>query len=370
MGTRCSAGRPPEEAIARVALTLLAVIAVAACDGDDAAPAPEVRPVRVVSVERRTGGETISLSGTIQAETEVNLAFRIDGRLVERSVNVGDTVTAGQVVARLDRANEESALRAARANVAAAQAQLVEARNNYQRQRDLVASGFTTRVRYDQASQALQTAQAQADATHAELTIAENRLAFTELVADAGGTVTARGAEPGEVVPAGRMIVQLARQDGRDAVFDVPAQSVNAATGDEPIRVSLTMDSSVSAIGRVREVSPRADPVTGTFQVRVGLADPPPAMRLGSTVTGRLELAGAAAIEIPASALTRAERWPAVWIVDQAHATVSLRNIEVERFDSASVLVAQGLEPGDVVVTAGVQTLRPGQRVRVLGAAR
>jgi RND family efflux transporter MFP subunit len=118
----------------------------------------------------------------------------------------------------------------------------------------------------------------------------------------------------------------------------------------------------------VREVSPRADPATGTFRVWVGLTDPPPAMRLGSTVIGRMEIDGGGAIEIPASALTRAQEQPAVWVVDPNARTVSLRIVEVVRFDPARVLVSGGLEEGDIVVTAGTQALRPGQEVRLLGA--
>ncbi|MGH6896071.1 MAG: efflux RND transporter periplasmic adaptor subunit [Geminicoccaceae bacterium] len=217
--------------------------------------------------------------------------------------------------------------------------------------------------------QTLETAQSRADAAQAQLSIAESRLSYTELFADSAGTVTTVGAEPGEVVQAGRMIVQIAREDGRDAVFDVPAQLKDLAPADPEIEVVLTMNPAVSAIGRVREVAPRADPATGTFAVRVGLADPPSAMRLGSTVTGRMQVGHASGIEIPASALTRAEGQPAVWVVDPATATVVLRNIEVARHDPVSVVVAQGLEPGDIVVTAGVQALRPGQKVRLLGAA-
>jgi RND family efflux transporter MFP subunit len=289
--------------------------------------------------------------------------------MIERLVNVGDPVAPGQLVARLDPENEENALRAARADVAGAAGQLVEARNNYQRQSTLLRDGWTTRVRYDEARQALETAQSRADAAEAQLSIAESRLSYTELFADSAGTVTTVGAEPGEVVQAGRMVVQVAREDGRDAVFDVPAQVKDIAPADPEIEVVLTMNPAVTAIGRVREVAPRADPATGTFAVRVGLADPPAALRLGSTVTGRMQVGRASGIEIPASALTRAEGQPAVWVVDPATATVALRNIEVARHDPVSVLVAQGLEPGDVVVTAGVQALRPGQKVRLLGAA-
>ncbi|MBX9700619.1 MAG: efflux RND transporter periplasmic adaptor subunit [Acetobacteraceae bacterium] len=346
-----------------VALPML----LAAC-GEDAPPlAPEIRPVRVVTVEPRQGGDVVSLTGTIEAETLANLAFRIDGRMVERRVNPGDRVAADQVVARLDPANEENNLRAARADLTAARSLLAEARNNYQRQRELLRTGFTTRVRYDEALRTQQSAEAAVDAAQARVGLAETRLAYTELRADAAGTVTARGAEPGEVVQPGRMVVQVAREDGRDAVFDVPPNLKDRAPEAPVIEVALTMDPRVRAQGRVREVSPQADPVTGTFRVRVGLIDPPAGLRLGSTVTGRMEIGGGAAIEIPASALTRSQGQPAVWVVDPRAQTVALRPIEVSRFDPARVLVAGGLERGDIVVTAGVQALRPGQKVRLLG---
>jgi membrane fusion protein, multidrug efflux system len=349
--------------------TVALLTMLAACGQPEEAATPEVRPVRVVTIEERAGGDTVSLTGTIQAQMEVNLAFRIDGRMTERLVGVGDRVEPGQIVARLDPQNEEDGLRAAQADLAAARGQLVEAQNNYQRQSTLLEDGWTTRVRYDEARQTLETAQSRADAAQAQLSIAESRLSYTELFADSAGTVTSVGAEPGEVVQAGRMILQIAREDGRDALFDVPARIKDIAPADPEIEVVLTMNPVITAIGRIREVAPRADPATGTFAVRVGLVDPPPAMRLGSTVTGRMQVGRAAGIEVPASALTRVEGQPAVWVVDPATATVALRNIEVARHDPTGVLVAQGLESGDIVVTAGVQALRPGQQVRLLGAS-
>ena len=348
---------------------VLAALMLAGCDGGPPAPQAEIRPVRVVSVERHAGGETVSLTGTVQAETEVNLAFRIDGRVVERLVNVGDTVQPGQVVARLNPENEENGLRAARAQLAAARAQLTEAANNYWRQSELLRDGWTTRVRYDQAAQARQTAQSAVDAAEAQVGLAETRLGYTELVSDVAGRVTARGAEPGEVVQPGRMIIQVARDEGRDAVFDVPPTLKDQAPANPVIDVALATDPAIHTTGRVREVSPRADAVTGTFQVRVGLANPPPAMRLGATVTGRLTLGATAGFAIPASALTRADHQPAVWVVDPRNQTVALRSVELVRHDAGHVVIGSGLEAGDIVVTAGVQALRPGQKVRLLGGA-
>jgi RND family efflux transporter MFP subunit len=162
------------------------------------------------------------------------------------------------------------------------------------------------------------------------------------------------------------MIIQVAREGGRDAVFDVPGQVKDSAPKNPEITVALVDDPKVTAAGRVREVSPRADPVTGTFAVRVRLIDPPPAMRLGSTVNGRMKLDAVPAIEVPATALVRADGKTAVWVFDKPSGTVSMRNIAIGTADSRTVRVTSGLNPGDVVVTAGVQALRPGQKVRLL----
>jgi RND family efflux transporter MFP subunit len=342
---------------------------MASCKPDSKADAPEVRPVRTVIAAKGEARETVVLTGHVQAQDEPALAFRIGGRMIERPVNVGDRVEAGQVLAKLDPESELSALRSAEAALTAAQGQLTYARGDFERQRQLLANGHTPRARFDQSQNALQNAQSQVDNAEAQLQIARDRVGWTTLTADAAGTVTARGAEPGEVVQAGQMIVRLARQDGRDAVFDVPAQLLRSAPSDAQITVRLTDDPSVMATGRVREVAPQADPVTRTFEVKVGLSDPPEVMRLGATVTGSVKLDSEPVIAIPASALTELNRQPAVWIVDPKGLTVSLRNVELLRHDPGTVVIAQGLDTGDVVVTAGIQALHPGQKVRLLGSS-
>ncbi len=343
------------------ALTLLV-----ACKPAEEALAPEIRPVRVVTIQSGGGGDSVSLTGRIQAESEVNLAFRIDGRMISRAVNVGDTVTAGQEIARLNPENEENGLRSAEATLQGARGQLIEARANEERNRSLLAQNFISQAAFDRITQVASSAQAQVDAAQAQVAISRNRLGYTRLLADAGGVVTAVGAEPGEVVQGGRMVVQVARKDGRDAVFDVSARLKDIAPANPEITVTLATDPAVTAKGRVREVSPRADPVTGTFAVRVGLIDPPVAMRLGTTVNGRMQVGSPQGIELPSSALVRAEGRSAVWVVDPQAMTVSLRTIEVQVSDPERVRVAAGLNPGEIVVAAGVQALRPGQKVRLL----
>jgi RND family efflux transporter MFP subunit len=358
----------PHGTFALASLASLALLA--ACRPAAEPPPPEIRPVRVMTVMKLAAGQTVSLTGTVQAQTEINYAFRIDGRMVERPVRVGDTLRPGQLLARLDASNEESALASARAQLAGAQAQAVEARNNFNRQKELLAQRFISQAAFDQIAANAQSADAAVVSARSQVELAQNRVSYTRLVADAPGTVAAVGAEAGEVVPAGRMVVQAARKAGIDAVFDVPAQVKDRAPSNPEITVALTTDASVTAKGRVREVSPRADPVTGTFKVRIGLIDPPAGLRLGSTVTGTMRMETAAAIEIPGSALVRAGAQSAVWLVDPKTQTVAQRPIRVAGHDAERVVVAEGLEAGDVIVTAGVQALHSGQKVRALGAAK
>ena len=362
LARRRAAARPLVATLSLLAAAWL----LAGCQRAVEAPAPEIRPVRAVTVAQRSPDNTVALTGNVQAQNEINLSFRIDGRLVERTVDVGDTVRPGQLIARLDPQNEESGLQAARAQLSAARAQQGEARTNFTRMRDLVVEDAVSRAQFEQAEALLKTADAQVEAAQQQVNLAGNRLGYTRLVSDVAGVVTARGPEPGEVVGAGRMVVQVAREGARDAVFDVPAQIKDSAAGSREITVALSDDPKVSAKGRVREVSPRADPITGTFAVRVRLIDPPPSMRLGSTVTGRVRVDAPPAIELPATALVRADGRTAVWVFDKGSGTVSLRSIEVRNADATSVQVAGGLNPGEVVVTAGVQALRPGQKVRLL----
>jgi RND family efflux transporter MFP subunit len=350
-------------------LAALALAPILAACGQEASTAPpQPRPVRTVTIEKRQAGMPITLVGRIEAEDEVALGFRIAGRLLENNPKLGDRMTPGQVVARLESQNETNALQSAKSALVAAQAQLTQARNHFERQDTLLGQGWTTRANHDQAKLALQTAQANVDTAEAQLKSAHDLVGFTELKADAPGVVTAVGPGAGEVVQAGQMIVRLARHEGRDAVFEVTAQVIRTLPGDPEITVSLTDDPKVTAQGRVREVAPQANPQTRTFEVRVGLTDPPAEMWLGATVTARTQTDAAPTIEIPATALTNFNRQPGVWVVDPANRTVAMRNVEVLRFDQASVAVSGGLDIGEVVVTAGVQALHAGQKVRLLGA--
>jgi RND family efflux transporter MFP subunit len=346
--------------IAFLGLTLLA-----GCEKPQ--PTAEIRPVRTVAAAAGAGGEPLQLTGHIRARTEQNLAFRIDGKMITRKVDIGSVVQPNDLIAELDLQPQRDALHQAQAKLAAAEATLHEASNNMDRQRTLVNQGWSTKVQYDSAERSFETAKAQLAVAKAQLHEAEDHFSYSELRADAPGVVISKSVEPGEVVRAGQTVVTVAHYDGTDAVFDVPASLMRQISPDALITVALTDDPKIRTTGRARETAPQADATTRSFRVKVGLDQVPEAMRLGATVFGETRMLASKGIELPGTALTSVDNRPAVWVVDPKSMQVSLRPIELQQQASSSIVVSQGIEPGDLVVTAGVHALRPGQKVRLLG---
>lgn len=356
----------PARALRASALAVIA-LASAACNRQEADAPPPVRIVRTMTVEAPRAATDVSFTGHVEAQDNVALSFRIGGRLAERNVGVGASVQAGEILARLDPENELNELRSAQAALSAAQGALRRAENQFQRQSHLLERNVTTRADFEAAEQGRTAARAQVEAAQARVRSSEDIVGFTSLKADAPGVVTRVGAEPAEVVAAGRTILQVAKRDGRDAVFEVSADMVRTLSSDSRVHVALASDPAVSAAGRVREVAPQADPVTRTFRVRVGLTEPPQAFRLGTSVSGTIRGAESAAITIPATALTRRGTDTVVWVVDPKALTVSLRKLDILGSTPATALVGKGLVPGDIIVTAGASLLQDGQHVRLTG---
>jgi RND family efflux transporter MFP subunit len=345
---------------------LLAVVALSACKEEAEPTTSNTRPVRTITVRHTPDAGSVSLTGQIRPRDQVNLAFRIDGRMVERTVSVGDQLALGQKVARLDEDAAQNNLRRARADVSTAGATLAQAHADEARQKALLKKGIIASARYEQAERALKSAEAEVEAAEAQLKSAGDNLAYTVLKADSEGIVTAVGAEPGEVVRVGQMIVQLMRGGGKDAVFNVPAQLIRGTSRDIVVTVALADDPSITATGKVREVAPQADPTTGTYLVKFGLTDPPTSMRLGSTVVGRALLTSQLVVRLPGTALTDVNGNGSVWVVNPEQMTVSSRSVRVLRYEGDAAVVGGGLIDGEIVVTSGVHALRPGQEVKLL----
>jgi RND family efflux transporter MFP subunit len=347
---------------------LVLTCAVSACKKEETAAVPDIRPVRTVTVEPREAGETVSLTGEIQPRYQADIGFRVNGKILERPVDVGTQVKKGDLLARLDPQQYRQDFEVAKAEVAKADAEVTRSEAQEYRQRELLKNGNTTRVHYDQALKTFKTAQAEADAARAKQVQASENLGYTELKADNDGVISAIGADPGQVVSAGQMVVKLAQPGEREAVFNVAEATFKTPLKNPTVEVQLVSNPEIKTAGKVRYVSPQADPTTRTFTVRVSLPDAPPLMRLGANVVGSVTVNEGQSITIPGSALFQKDGKPAVWLVTK-DGTVQLKPITVDRYQGDAVIVGSGLAQGDVVVTGGVQKLLPGQKVRVMQAS-
>ena len=349
----------------------LAVAAILASCGDEAPPPAPVRPVRTVVIEPETTANTYTASGEIRARYETPVAFRLSGTIIARNIDVGSVVKAGDQIAVLDDRDQRNAVESAKSDVFSATSTLTQVRAQEARFRELLRNGYTPQARYDEALRDLRGAEAKLQAANAALRAATDQLSYTVLTAPRDGVITAVGASAGQVVGAGQMVAELADPSEREALFNIAESWLRDPRSKDPVvDVSLLGDPSINTVGRVREISPTADPVTRTYAVRVSLPDAPPAMRLGASVTGQVTIAHPTAVAVlPATALFQKDAKPAVWVVDRGSSTVALREVAVEDYETDKIVIESGLEKGDVVVTAGVQLLSPGEKVRLSGGS-
>lgn len=360
----------PRKRLCRIsALGLSACIVLAGCDGKDDPPKAEVRPVRTIVARSEAWSELPSQVGEIRSHAESDLGFKISGKVIERTADLGDVVRKGDVLARLDQQDERNRHAAAEADLASARASLIQSEADERRQSRLLADGWATQSKYDTALKARDAARAAVRAAEAKLRLAEDQLGYAVLRAPEDGAISAVGVEAGQVVAAGQMVVRLADLDRKDAVFALAETAVLRLPKDVDVEVHLLDAPQVRARGKIEQIAPDADPATRTYTVKVGLVNPPETMRLGMSVVGRVRLEGAKVISLPASALFEKDGGPAVWVVDPEAHTVDLVKVDLARTDVDRILVADGLGEGALVVTAGTQRLWPGLKVRLLTAA-
>ncbi len=369
-----SAPQPPASGLLSfspiILVCALAPLLLAGCQKQEAAAKKLPIMVRTETVTMADYAPRTSLTGVIAARTLNNLSFRVGGRVAERLVDVGQHVDKDAVLARIDPQEQESDLRSAQADLDAAQAQLTQAAAAFERQKTLLAQGFTTRRDYDAADQAQKVAQGSVDQAQSALSNARENLSFTELKAGAAGVITARQVEAGQVVQAAQTVFTVAEDGDRDAVFNVQETLIAKTAPTPSVTITLLADPQVKAVGQVREISPAVDPASGSVRVKVGIAGTPAGMPLGATVIGSVNAVPAKAIILPWQSLTSIEGKPAVWVVDPASKAVTSTLVNVLAFDSGVVVVDKGLEAGQSVVTAGGQLLSPGQTVEISGAGQ
>jgi RND family efflux transporter MFP subunit len=346
--------------------TGLLAVTLTAC-GDHSAATPPAALVRTVIAQAHERHPCLTLSGEVLARTRADLSFRVSGRVIARLVDVGAHVEAGEVLALIDPAEQYADLDAATAAVVSAESQSRVSQTNFERQKALLASGFTTRVAFDQAAEELKNAEGLLETAKAQLGTAKEAVGYTRLRADAAGLITARTIEAGQVVQAGQTAFTLARDGDRDAVFEVHESVFLSDFDPDHVVLRLVSDPAVMATGRVREVSPAIEAKSATVRVKVALHEPPAAMSLGSAVTGSATANVAPQITLPWTALTATGSSPAVWVVDPRTRTVALKPVAIEAYDASAVVIKSGLSAGERVVTDGGKLLSAGQAVTFSG---
>lgn len=340
---------------------LLLPLAMAGCT-DRKAPAQPPVAVQAVKVRTIDYAQSFTLTGEVAARVVSDLSFRISGRLIERAVDVGAVVKENDLLARLEPAEQRSDADAAAAVVQAAEAKLRQVTSSFERQKALLADGFTTRRDFDNAQKEYEAAKASLDNARAQLGTARDLLANAELRAPAPGIITYRNVEAGQVVQSAQRIFTLAQDGPRDVVVSVQEALVGALSGAH-VEIAVASDPSVKAKGRLRETSPALDPATGTVRVKIAIENTPAAMILGSAVTINVRAAARRLIVVPASALTVQAGKAAVWVIASADNAVTLKQVAVETFENATVVLRDGLVEGDRIVARGGQLLRPSQIV-------
>lgn len=349
----------------RLAPPLLLAVLLSACGKQAAAPEPE-RAVRTQLVNAGVASASHEYAAEVKARVESRLSFRVSGKLLERRVNLGDAVKAGQVLARIDGQDLKLAEAAATAGVAAARTNRDQMGADYKRFVDLQRQGFISTAELERRDSAFKAAQAQLEQAKAQADVQGNQAAYAQLLADGAGVVTGVNAEPGQVLAAGTPVFSVALDGPRDIVFSVPEDQIArvkaAASLPGALKVRL-WGSDKTAPLTLREMAAAADPVTRTFLIKAdaGKLD----VKLGQSATVVLDLPQmAGVIKLPLAAVLQQEGKTAVWLLDPASMAVKAQPVQVGGAEGNDVVIAGGLSAGQEVVVAGVHVLAPGQKVK------
>ena len=345
-------------------LTILSVVIflLPGCGDNQGNTTDPVRTVRYVVVGSAQTLPALERTGEIHAHDETILSFRTGGRIVTRSVDIGDRVNAGQLLATLENTTSQNQLDGAQADYEGAKASAQVAALNVSRMQKIMPTGAIARTQLDNARADWLVARARLKNSESALRNARENLGWTRLMAPQSGVITEVSASAGQVVSGGQSVLTLATGEARDVVFDIAKPDAIPPQEQAGLRVSLLSDPSVQASAALRDISPQADPQTRTWRVRATLQNPPLAMALGASVTVTLPATGPHGYALPASALSRVGDKPAVYVINP-QSQAQLRVVVPAYYTATSVIISGGLEPGDRVITAGVSKLRSGEPV-------
>ena len=343
---------------------LLLAVAMSGCS-KKVEKTEDIRPVRVITVAPAGAQAVTELSGEVVPRYESRLGFRVGGKIIARKVEVGSVVKRGQVLMQLDPSDLQLSQAQAKAALAAADSNLTLAKADLERYRELRSKNFVSQAVLDAKEAAYKSAQSVHEQAQAGLKVQANQNSYATLVADADGVVTGIDAEVGQVVAAGTPVVRLARSGDIEVKVSIPEDRVEAMRHATGVTVRTWANKDAALEGHVREVAPAADPATRTFTAKIALPKAGSDIRLGMTATVAFTAPLPAGIRLPLTALLDDHGKTSVWVVDNGK--VKQQAVQLGGAVGNEIMVADGLNPGQQVVTAGVNLLRDGQKVSVLG---
>ncbi|MBD9354619.1 efflux RND transporter periplasmic adaptor subunit [Methylomonas sp. EbA] len=347
---------------------LLPLMISAGCSDQDKQTQVVSRPVKVFRIDDTAAVGVMSFAGEVRARIETALSFRVAGKLLERKVDVGDSVRKGQLLATLDGNDYRLAVQGLKAQLAAAQADSNFLRDDLTRYRELLAQQVISPPEFERHETAYTTARERTAALAAQLAEANNQLSYTELHADRDGVVTALAVEAGQVLAAGQAVVTLAQLDEKEIHLDVPEHRLSEIKNQQAVNVSLWAGDERPLKARIREIASAADPASRTYRVKASLLEGLDAAQLGMTATVHIAANTASGIAIPLSAVYTPQNQPdhpAVWLIDEQAATVKAVPVRLGETQPGERIVVDGVTPGQLLVSAGVQRLAEGQAVRL-----
>jgi len=349
------------------AVLIVAALGLAGCSQEKAEVKDIIRPVKVVEIGQAQTTRELDYSGSVRARTEMNLGFRVAGKVTERLVDIGQHVTTGDVLARIDPSDYDLSVKSAEASLDAAERQVETVDLAKKRAEQLYAKTFASKSQLEQATLTYNQAVATRDAARSTLAQARNQVGYTDLKASEDGIVTAVSADVGQVVGAGTPVMTVAVDGEKEVLIAVPEMDIAGFKPGKDVKASFWSDDALSLDGKVREVAGSADPQSRTFAVRVSLPNDARVL-LGMTANITASVASRQQmVSVPLSALAEKGGQKIVWTVDRTSVTVHPRAVKVGGFTADGVNVADGLKQGDVVVAAGTQFMTENLKVKLSG---
>jgi membrane fusion protein, multidrug efflux system len=326
------------------------------------------RPVKVFRVDTTSAGSVTPYAGEVRARFETTLSFRVAGKILARPVEIGDRVRKGQLLAKLDKSDFQLAVQTLKAQLKSAVADRDFAKDDLTRYRELLDQKVISNPDFDRHQTAYTNAQERVTALEAQLKQTLNQLQYTELSADREGVITALEVENGQVVAAGQPVVKLAQLDEKEIHFDIPEQRISEIKNHQTVAVTLLSDNTHQFNAKIREISASADPASRTYRAKATLLDGQQAAHLGMTATVWLTSDKAERIAVPLSAVFTSQSLPKqqqVWLIDEANSTVKAIPVQLGKALPDELISIEGLQPGQLIVSAGGQRLKEGQPVRL-----